>query len=795
MSEKKAPLIPIKDLEHTLRPFLANKELYTQIEEWLQDDFGLTAFRAKFITKIFVPALEKLLTGTLRRGLERVHDTLRNRYDFYNDLTVNIGSWLFYKVESAQQKKHALEKHLSKPDSVSKKAWATFSDQTRVWLDELSTLHHIDLALGDLNANIILDFEKPHLLNNIQPSRWLRPYNAFIDMKGRDLWMKKLAEFCDDDDPFQWMVIIGDGGIGKTRLAHEFVKSMNTECWNAGFLSQDGLKQLVCHDGFSNWGPLVNTLIVVDYAASKTSDLKDLLCRAARWAKDNEGDINTSKLRLLLLERHATQEEGWLNEVLRAGEGGLRDRILDALSALSELGPPGTNVSLTDTMIEILRLTCTNWSSLTGTPAPILPKFDENSISHFWKVTEGRPIFIQMAGIHACETGNPLGLVKWVRSDLIKASVDRERDYIQMQCTTIEPTYLVERAAAILTLAGSRGREDQDWLKLLSEDTAACGYHQTQVGAIVDALRDILGEEDIEGIKVLSPIRPDLLGEAFAVNVLMKNEKILPDTIRKLLDLAGLDAWSRLLRATIDLFDVEGFQNIEEWIIPLLHIRPTQELLGIESLVLKQTVALRRFGTRYYEILLERLSDKPELAPDRARILNNLGALYSNLGKREEALDATKRAVKIYERLAVRNPDAFEPDLAGSLNNLGNRYSNLGKREEALDATKRAVKIRERLAGRNPDAFEPDLAMSLGAKGSICVKMRSPEKAINAFYRGIGVLRRVFMNNDQAFEQLMRNLVQGYIESCKAAGVVPDVELLGPIIHKFKEGRGNKEEK
>ena len=92
--------------------------------------------------------------------------------------------------------------------------------------------------------------------------------------------------------------------------------------------------------------------------------------------------------------------------------------------------------------------------------------------------------------------------------------------------------------------------------------------------------------------------------------------------------------------------------------------------------------------------------------------------MLSDLGRREEALQATAEAVEIRRRLAAQRPDAFLPDLATSLNNLGMRLSNLGRREEALQATAEAVEILRRLAAQRPDAFLPDLAMSLNNLGN-----------------------------------------------------------------------------
>ncbi|WP_367281031.1 tetratricopeptide repeat protein [Thermoflexus sp.] len=93
--------------------------------------------------------------------------------------------------------------------------------------------------------------------------------------------------------------------------------------------------------------------------------------------------------------------------------------------------------------------------------------------------------------------------------------------------------------------------------------------------------------------------------------------------------------------------------------------------------------------------------------------------MLSDLGRREEALQAAQEAVHLYRQLAAHHPDAFLPDLAGSLTNLGAMLSALGRHEEALQATQEAVQIRRQLAAQHPQAFLPDLARSLGAYGLV----------------------------------------------------------------------------
>ena len=55
--------------------------------------------------------------------------------------------------------------------------------------------------------------------------------------------------------------------------------------------------------------------------------------------------------------------------------------------------------------------------------------------------------------------------------------------------------------------------------------------------------------------------------------------------------------------------------------------------------------------------------------------LNNLAAMLSDLGRREEALTTAQEAADLYRGLARARPEAFTPDLAMSLNNLADPVS------------------------------------------------------------------------------------------------------------------------
>jgi len=100
---------------------------------------------------------------------------------------------------------------------------------------------------------------------------------------------------------------------------------------------------------------------------------------------------------------------------------------------------------------------------------------------------------------------------------------------------------------------------------------------------------------------------------------------------------------------------------------------------------------------------------------DQANTLVSLGKRLNVAKDIIGSIEAFKKALDIYRRLAKANPAAYEPDLARSLNNLSNRLSDVGDREGALEAIREAVDIRRRLAKANPAAYEPDLAGSLNS--------------------------------------------------------------------------------
>ena len=132
-----------------------------------------------------------------------------------------------------------------------------------------------------------------------------------------------------------------------------------------------------------------------------------------------------------------------------------------------------------------------------------------------------------------------------------------------------------------------------------------------------------------------------------------------------------------------------------------------------------------------------RLATSAERSPEQqAHWANSLAIRLSEVGERNEALEAAREAVELYRELAEASPQAYAPDLAMSLNNLANRLSAVGERNEALEAAREAVRLRRALAEASPEAYAPDLATSLNNLANRLLEVGEQDRALETFVEG-----------------------------------------------------------
>src|SRR5262249_17050007 len=217
------------------------------------------------------------------------------------------------------------------------------------------------------------------------------------------------------------------------------------------------------------------------------------------------------RLRMLLLERQAQREIGWLASVVGHGA----DDRSQAIAALLDPPEPMELPAIDDLASRRQIFTTLLERRRPGLTAPELgvdQEFDRLLQQEKWA---GDPLFLMMAGLVAAEVGVKDALAL-TRADLATNVARRELDRIGgiaagagIDANRRHPGLVARHLAVLATLA--QGMSLSNVRKLIEEETGRLGS-SADVNATLEALRDALpaGSEGRE----IAPILPDMVGEA-----------------------------------------------------------------------------------------------------------------------------------------------------------------------------------------------------------------------------------------------------------------------------------------
>ena len=140
-------------------------------------------------------------------------------------------------------------------------------------------------ALGEFDSET-----KPSISDLHFNRRWL-PYDP--DVHGTTL--RELDGFIDDPRTVLWWALVGEGGAGKSRLAHEYCLQLDADGWYAGFFDEEDMVGFLSKA--EEWRPRCDTAIIIDYARLDHRPVQRFLATLRR-----KKDLNR-KIRVLLLNR------------------------------------------------------------------------------------------------------------------------------------------------------------------------------------------------------------------------------------------------------------------------------------------------------------------------------------------------------------------------------------------------------------------------------------------------------------------------------------------------------------
>ncbi|MCD8352858.1 MAG: ATP-binding protein [Clostridiales bacterium] len=121
--------------------------------------------------------------------------------------------------------------------------------------------------------------------------------NADLRFYGREQEIEKLNAFLNRSEQVLWMAVVGDGGVGKSKLLYHFCEEIERRSdWKTVWFIKDDCEQV---NTYKKWDYPKRLLVVADYAGEMAEQLGDWLRKLKRvtplhWPKC---------LRLILLER------------------------------------------------------------------------------------------------------------------------------------------------------------------------------------------------------------------------------------------------------------------------------------------------------------------------------------------------------------------------------------------------------------------------------------------------------------------------------------------------------------
>lgn len=129
--------------------------------------------------------------------------------------------------------------------------------------------------------------------------------------------------------------------------------------------------------------------------------------------------------------------------------------------------------------------------------------------------------------------------------------------------------------------------------------------------------------------------------------------------------------------------------------------------------------------------IFKRAENKIARLPAKSVALGNIGNIYHNLGKPDEALEYYQQALEINKKLG------YEQEIAHNLSNIGTVYNELGKHEEALKFQEEALEINRKIED------EPGIANSLNNIGVVYNDSGKTKEALKFYQEALEINKKI----------------------------------------------------
>jgi tetratricopeptide (TPR) repeat protein len=579
------------------------------------------------------------------------------------------------------------------------------------------------------------------------PAFLLRPELAVVPFDGRAAELGELQAWCGPGAPQSVRVLVGAGGVGKTRLAWELAAGFKgprrdrrrPDADRGAWLVKAGQE----HDAVQAARGVAKglVLLVVDYAETRAG-LERLLAEAL---------ADPGPVRVLLLARSLGE---WWDRLVGESDHDVRQLLRQA--------PPvqlGAAVALAKSDAELAADAVPCFAAKLKLPAPRVE----------FELPPGRvPVLV----LHAA------ALVAVLRSALDSAPqqvVVREEGVLE-ELLTHEERYwrltakasglpgdggLLKPFIAVAALLGAATQGEAE--ELLGRVPRLAGASDQEPWRWARWLYELY-PRTLDG--QLGSLQPDLLAETHVTSQLAGDSDLARACLRDLRADQARRALTVLARAQAhhgearqiiatalheDLANlaipaaqvaVQTWAGLGGLLVDALQDAPAslEALTRIEGALPYPSVILAEARLSVVMRVLKLLPPESKPMP-WAGYVQRVAVMLVDLGRPAEGRPWAEKAVSVFGELAEADSDAYRPGLAGSLSNLSILLSQLGLAAEALPPMEEAVTLYRGLVAENPDRYRFDLAKFLDNLGVMRNGLGSTADALNASEEAVKIYR------------------------------------------------------
>lgn len=551
---------------------------------------------------------------------------------------------------------------------------------------------------------------KPHVLKTARrPLSWLTWDARLTGLIGRDQEKADLLAWALGKPGVKFRVLVGEGGTGKTRLAHEVADALAQDPnWSAGLVSAE--RPLPLDAGQAG------CFLLIDYPEERRDAVQARLAQLAEAPHDTERYV-----RVLLLSRHG--DEYWQPAITTARA----DAVWDAEYRLSDgVAAPDAWAIFQSALPNVPR-----------TPGQREPHPVDAAAFSAWlgrMPVNHRPLLIAAAAIHAVSDPERR-VVDLTARQVVEALAERE--IVRLRKLAKHHGFADDALARLAALAAVRGQLDGGDLTRLADPTLDLGLRGS--AELFDRVRasGCLTEAGI----LPAPV-PDIVAAALVVEVLAKRPDMAPEWLWAAIAGAETVAIDRLGRLSYDAEVVLGRldHRMSLWLDAM--VKGQVERCEVLEPYLRDSALLPglvRMSTSVYLSLAESNCDEEQ----RAWLLSKAAVCLYAIGDGKRALEASREAVEICRRLTAATPARFEAELALSLRTLSYCLSKARDWAASLAPSRESVDLFRRLAAVDPARFEKELAQSLNNLSSDLVNTGDGAAALAAIRETVAVYRRL----------------------------------------------------